>query len=193
MKTSHCRGCMVLVAGLLLFGLLPGIAVAQEPQSAALARELVGLLEQQKITCIATRDATQQDLYYAALYPFQGELLVVGAAYKEPVLLNPKLARKEYMEVYTDLNSACVPGTKVFVMDLGADGLKAKADGNAYDSYEQDAKKADKVVTTRLTFDGDWKKQGLNSEDDYTKAFGDADARYAKMLRALIAQAKKTP
>jgi hypothetical protein len=31
----------------------------------------------------------------------------------------------------------------------------------------------------------------MASEEEYNKAFADADARYAKMLTALIAQAKK--
>ena len=40
-------------------------------------------------------------------------------------------------------------------------------------------------------FDGDWKTQQL-SEDDYMKAFSAADERYAQILAALLAQAKKT-
>ena len=43
----------------------------------------------------------------------------------------------------------------------------------------------------RTMFDGDWKKQKL-SEQDYLKAFSAADERYAEILAALLAQAKKT-
>jgi hypothetical protein len=193
MKTSQWRVGVVLVAGLLLAGLLPGFAVAQDPQSAALAKELTTLLEQQKLTCIAAKDAGQADLFYAALYPYPGQLLVVQANYKEPVLINPKIAKKDYMDVYSDLNSAALPGTRLFVMDLGADGLQAKPSGLAADSWEQDAKQADKIATKHLNFDGDWQKQGFRSEAEYTKAFADADQNYAKILRALIAQLKKTP
>jgi hypothetical protein len=192
MTTSQCRLCMALLLGLLVVGLVPGLALAQEPQSAALVKELTGLLEQQKLNSIAAKDPTQQDLYYAALY-YPGQLLVVAARYKEPVLLNPKLAKKDYMEIYTDLNSASEPGSKVFVMDLGADGLKIKpAENQPYDSFEEETKEAAKIGVKRVTFDGDWKKQGMKAEEDYTKAFADADAKYAKILRGLLAQLKKT-
>ena len=90
------------------------------------------------------------------------------------VLLNDKIAKKDYKEVYTDLNSAYVEGTKCFVMDIGADGMKAKKDDTRIDACDIGAKS--------YTFDGDWKKQKFDSEDAYSKAFNEADARYAKML-----------
>ena len=40
-------------------------------------------------------------------------------------------------------------------------------------------------------FDGEWKKAKM-SEADYTKAYADADERYAKMLSLLLAQAKSS-
>ena len=40
-----------------------------------------------------------------------------------------------------------------------------------------------------MLFDGDWKKAKL-SEEDYLKAFTEADERYTKMLSLLAAQAK---
>ena len=39
-------------------------------------------------------------------------------------------------------------------------------------------------------FDGEWKKQKL-SEEVYMTNFGVADERYAQILTALLAQAKK--
>jgi hypothetical protein len=176
---------VVVPAGLLWLGLLPGFAVAQGSQSAALAKELTALLDQRKLDSMAARDTTQQDFYYAALY-FPGQLLVVGAKYSVPVLLNDKLAKKDYKDIYADLNSASAPETKIFVMDMGADGLKAtRAENQPYDTFEEGTK--------RLAFDGDWKKMGMKGEEEYTKAFADADGKYAKMLRALLAQVKKAP
>ena len=100
------------------------------------------------------------------------------------VLLNDKLAKKEYQEVYIDLNSASVASTRIFVEDLGADGLKADhPDGVAFDSIDRGGK--------RSIFDADWKKDQKLSDEQYAKLFADADALYSRLLQALIAQAKK--
>jgi hypothetical protein len=152
--------------------------LAQESKSVALAKELVALLDQGKIDSVAALE-TKPDGYVAALY-FPGvQLLVVSAKYKEPVLLNDKLGKKEYKDVYMDLSSASVTGTKQMVMDLGCDGLKA---AGGFDTYEGTSK--------QVNFNGDWKGQKL-SEEAYQKAFAEADDRYAKMLQVLIAQLKK--
>ncbi len=172
----HYSGLLLLF--LLAFALASPVA-AQEPQSAALAKQLAALLDQAKLDAIAAKD-TPADTYVAALY-FPGQLMVVSAKYSVPVILNEKLAKKEYRDIYNDLNGAPVPGTRVLVMDLGADGLKPKKD-NVFDTFEAGGK--------TWAFDGDWKAQKL-TEDDYMKAFADADGRYAKMLQALIAQVKK--
>ncbi len=178
-----CFGLLVL-AVLLLLAATPPVSAQDTPsQSAALAKQLTDLLDAQKLDSVAAKDPAQTDVYVAALY-FPGQLMVVAAKYSVPVLLNDRLAKKDYKEIYMDLNSASDPKTKVLVMDLGADGLKAKRDENKpFDTFEASGK-------TR-SFDGDWKAQKI-TEDDYMKGFADADARYAKMLQALIAQLKKT-
>ncbi len=161
----------------------PVAAPTQDTKSAALAQQLTALLDQKKLDAIAAKDPSAPDLYVAALYFPGGQLLVASARYSVPSILNEKLAKKDFREVYTDLNSASVAGTLVLVMDMGADGLKPKKDDTHVDTCD--------VGSTSLVFDGDWKRQKLATEDDYNKAFADADARYAKMLAALIAQAKK--
>jgi hypothetical protein len=174
-------GLFLLV--LLLLALASTPLRAQDSQSAALAKELVSLLDQMKLDSIAARE-TQPDGYVAALYYPGMQLLVVSAKYKEPVLLNERIAKKEYRDVYIDLNSAGLPKSKCLIMDLGADGLKAKRDeGKPFDTIENTSGK-------ETAFNSDWKAQKL-SEEEYMKAFADADARYAKILQALIAQLKK--
>jgi hypothetical protein len=99
------------------------------------------------------------------------------------VLLEQKIAKKEYRDVYIDLNSAAIANTKLFIEDLNADGLRAKReDDNPFDTVESGA--------ARLALDGDWKRQKL-SEADYMKQYGDADQRYSQMLAVLLAQVKK--
>jgi uncharacterized lipoprotein YajG len=182
MNRSACHLLGPFVLALFLLPLASPPASAQDSQSAALAKQLTDLMDAQKLDCVAAKDSSQADVYIAALY-FPGQLMVVSAKYSVPVLLNEKLAKKDYKEIYMDLNSASDPKTKILIMDLGADGLKAKVDGNKLDTFEQGGK-------TR-SFDGDWKAQKI-SEEEYMKGFADADARYSKMLQALIGQLKRT-
>jgi hypothetical protein len=158
-------------------------ALGQESKSAALAKQLTAALDAGKLDCVAAKDPAAADVFAAALY-FPGSLLVVSGKYTVPQLLNDRLAKKEYRDVYMDLNGAATASTKVFIQDPGADGLKAKRDENqAFDIVDIGGK--------QTMFNSDWKAQKL-SEQEYLKVFGDADERYAKILTALLAQLKKT-
>jgi hypothetical protein len=160
------------------------IAVAQESKTAALAKQLAAALDAGKLDSVAAPNPTNPGTFVAALYFAGSQLLVVSAKYSVPQLLNDKLAKKEYRDVYIDLNSASVPETKIFVEDLGADGLKAKREDNQpFDSYESGGK--------RTSFDNDWKRQKL-TEQEYMKIYSTAEDDYAQMLTALLAQVKKT-
>jgi hypothetical protein len=163
---------------------LTTVASAQESKSASLAKQLATALDAGKLDSIAAKDPSAPDVFVAALY-FPGmQLLVVSAKYAAPQLLVDRLDKKEFRDIYIDLNSASVPDSKVFIEDTAADGLKAKREENQpYDSIEVGGK--------RTAFDGDWKKQKL-TEEDYMKAFSAADERYAQALSSLLAQLKKT-
>ena len=178
--TACARGCL---AGVLAMS-LSATVLAQEPKSAALAKQLAAALDAAKLDSVAAKDPSAPDIFIGALY-FPGvQLLVVSAKYTAPVLLVDKLAKKEYRDVYIDLHSASVPESKIFVEDLGADGLKAeRSENQPYDTYEAAGK--------RMMFDSDWKKQKL-SKEDYMKAFTADDERYSQMLATLLAQLKKT-
>jgi hypothetical protein len=184
MHTSSRRLLRVLLTVIILVGLAAVPAVAQDSKSTVLAKELATLLDQAKLDAIAARDPASPDSYVAALYFPGAQLLVVSARYSVPVLLNEQLAKKNYKDIYIDLNSASIAGTKTFIVDMLADGLKGRrAEGQAaYDSIESPKR--------RLAFDGDWKAQKI-TEEEYLKAFTEADDAYARMLTALIAQAKK--
>ena len=178
--TGGTRSCLTAV---LAIG-LSATAAAQESKSAALAKQLAAALDAAKLDSIAAKDPVAPDVYIGALY-FPGvQLLVVSAKYTVPALLNDKLAKKQYRDVYIDLNSASVPESKIFVEDLGADGLKAeRSENQPFDSYEEGGK--------RTVFDSDWKKQKL-SKEEYMKSFAAADERYSRMLAALLAELKKS-
>lgn len=157
---------------------------AQEPKSAALAAELGRLLDQMKADSIAAKVPSSKDQYVGALYFPGSQLLVVTARYSVPELLNNKLVEKAYRDIYIDLNSASVPDSKIFVSDLGVNGLRARRESDSpYDTIEIGGK--------NFSFDGDWRKAKI-TEDEYMKNYQQAEAEYIKMLEALLTELKKT-
>lgn len=160
----------------------PAWTFAQDSKSAALAKQLASALDAAKLDSIAAKDPASPNVYIGALYIPGFQLLAISAEYTAPALLDTKIGNKEYRDVYIDLNSAGSPASKVFVEDLGIDGLKPKREENrGFDSVEIGGK--------RTSFDNDWRRQQL-SEQDYMKAFSAGDERYTEMLTALLAQLK---
>lgn len=178
MRKVLVRGC--LPVGLLLFGAMA--ASAQESKSAALAKQLATALDAKKLDSVAAKDPSEPDAYVGVLY-FPGlQLLTAAGKYSAPALLDARLEKREYRDIYIELFGAATAGTKVFIEDLGVDGLKARREDNQpADNFESAGK--------RLAFDGDWRKQQL-SEQEYQKAFAAADARYVQLLTALLAELK---
>ena len=188
MRKADRRRRRLVVSFLLLSGGLAGPVMAQPPAAAQPpapgpasgssdpALELARLMSAQQLDSVAAKDTEGVDRFVAAL-GFPGQLLVVSARYEVPLYVNEKIANKDYREVYIDLNTASIAGTKFLVTDSGADGLSA--DGAVVD-----------VVDTGsgvLRLDGDWGGQSM-SEAEYRDAFADVDRQYTRMLRALIAQ-----
>ncbi|MEW5980802.1 MAG: hypothetical protein AB1806_00360 [Acidobacteriota bacterium] len=174
---------LTILLTVLLLLVLSAAAGAQD-RSAALVKELTGLMETAKMTTVAAKDPGGTDRYTAAMFFPGSQLLVVTAKYEPAVLLDDKLAKKEYQDIYIDLNSAAVPNTRVFFEDLGADGLKPdREEGKAMDSVEMGGK--------RTIFDDEWRKDQKISEADWAKTFGDAEKVYVRLLEALVAQAKR--
>src|SRR5438045_2739333 len=136
-------------AVLIISAAVPGaFAADQESRSAPVAKELVQALEAAKLENIAAPDPADPGSFIAALYIPGTQLLVVSAKYAAPPLLTERIKTNDYMGVYVDLQSASIRGSKVFVQDAGADGLRVKPDGEqAADSVEQ----ADKTIV----FDGE--------------------------------------
>lgn len=167
----------------LVFVALPALATAQAAaQSAAAAKALAAALDAAKLDSIAAADPADPETFVAALYFPGAQLLVVSARYSAPSLLLDKIATRNYRDIYIDLNSASVAGSKVFIIDQSCDGLVARPGGDQVaDSYEQGS--------SQIAFDGEWKRAKM-SEADYMKAFEEADARYAKILSLLTAQVK---
>jgi hypothetical protein len=163
---------------------LGAAAQDRDTLSGAAVKELAKAMQAASLEAIAAPDPNDPGTWVAALYFPGTQLLVVSAKYAAPTLLTEKMAAKNYRDIYIDLNSASVAGSKVFIIDQSCNGLIAKPNGDQVaDSFEHGAKS--------YAFDGDWRKAKM-TEDVYMKAFSDADERYARILAVLTAQAKSS-
>jgi len=168
----------VLLVAILV--LVPAFAQAQESKSTPVVGELLKMLDQMKLDSVA---AAHGEGFVGALYVPGSQLLVVGGKFASSVRAAILTERKMYRDLYGDLNSAAELATKVFISDLGADGLKFRRNNNQpFDTAD--------VGDKSYRFDGDWGKQKL-SRDEYTRVFQTTDEQYVQMLQALIDQLKK--
>jgi hypothetical protein len=175
--SSVFRACVAALAVLLI---APSASFAQQSKSAALAAELTALMDQMKLDSVAARSA---DHFVGALYFPGSQLLVIKAKYSAPDHINYLIGAKSYRDAYVELNATTDQESKLFVSDLGANGLHFKREKNLpFDTAEMAGK--------TFAFDGAWSKAKL-SEQDYTKAYTSTDEQYAQMLQALIAALKK--
>ena len=140
----------------------PQTTASAASASSVPAAQLASALEEVAIDAIAAKDSDGEDRYVAALF-FPGRLLVVSARYEVPMYVDEKLAAGSYRDVYLDLNSASIAGTKVFITDTGADGLHVGEPGDF------------------ANMDG----EVLHFEEG-SPQFDEVDASYARMLRALV-------
>lgn len=175
------RGLRALIVSVALAS--PSWLVAQQPsKSAPLATELVRLLDAQKLDSIAARRGSG-DEFVGALYLPGSQLLVINAKYSAPDRITYHLLRKAYRDAYNDLNSTSERQAKIFISDLGANGLVFRRRGSQpFDTVDMPGK--------TVAFDGEWGKAKI-SEAEYTKTFQTTDEQYTEMLQALIAELKK--
>lgn len=157
--------------------------------STSAAKELVSLLEARKLDAFAARDEANAGQFIAALHIPGVQLLVVSAVYKQPSHIEYRLYHKEYMAAYQDLRSGILADNRIIIEDVSSDGLIAiPRKDTGRDTYT--------VSGTARVFDGDYadprrRNQKKISQEDYFKAYGDADATYAKLLQTLLAELKK--
>jgi hypothetical protein len=155
---------------------------AQDSKSAALATELARLMDEAKLDSLAAK-LDEAGQYVGAMYFSGTQLLVVSAKYPSAPRMTYLLSEKNYKEMYLDLSSATDPKTRVFIMDLGANGLRFKRETNQpYDTVDRDGRS--------VAFDGEWGRAKI-SEEEYRKTFSTTDEQYSQMLQSLIAQLKK--
>jgi hypothetical protein len=157
---------------------VPASAGAQDSKSAPIARELTQLLEANKLDSIAAQDPSGG--FVAALHIPGTQLLVVSGKFPTPDGAMLRIKNKEYRDLYMDLQGAAIPGTRVFASDISCDGLAFKGKDGVADSWD--------FANKSVIFDGH--KQAKMSEEEYAKAYSDADTQYARILTLLVAQIK---
>ena len=174
----------ILIPSVLALVLVPSLARAQPPvsKSAPLAGELVKLLDSMKLDAVAGARGAN-DEYVAAMYFPGSQLVVVNAKTTVPDRMKYLILQRSYKDLYVELNGAVDQASKVFISDLGANGLQFKREKNQpFDTVDATGK--------TIPFDGDWRKAKL-SEQEYTTLYTTHDEQYSKMLQALIDTLKK--
>lgn len=175
-----------VLAAVMALGLPVPTAIAQEPKSAALAGQLVQQMEQRKLQHLAAKDPSGPDRFVAASYVPSVQLLLISARSTAVDYVTYVLGELRYDEVYASLHGASVPQGKLFVQDMGGNGLAFRpANGAPLDVAYRD------VVKTTV-FNGDWKGQKM-TQQEYREAFVDVDARYAQALSLLLAEVNRQP
>ncbi len=175
------RGLTVVCAWVMAVGIPAGVA-AQAPasSSAAVTAELVKLLEERKLDAAAGRLAA--DEFVGAMYFPGSQLVVLSAKTSVPDRMTYLLLQKSYKDLYVELNGAIDRDSRVFVSDLGANGLKFRhARGEAPDTVE--------AAGGTMTLDGEWRKAKI-SEAEYAKRYQSHDERYRRMVEALLVALK---
>jgi hypothetical protein len=186
LRRSVVGAATVLVAGLVLGAQAP----ATPSPTAAMAKEVAGLMRAKQLTAFASRDSVQPGRFVAAMHVPDVQLLTVSAAYSKSDDIEYSLYNKLYQNAYLDLNAGALATDKFWVDDAQADGLVAVP---AKKAVQFDAVA---VGGTRQVFDGDFVPPGRKnakkiSHEAYMKGFEDAEARYAAVLEALLAELKK--
>lgn len=157
---------------------------AQPSKSAPLSAELATVLQQRHLQNIAAKDPDRPGFFVAASHVPGSQLLVVWARSNAPDYIQYVLSSSRFDEAYSSLNLASSPEGKLFVQDMGCDGLTAAPGqtGSVDIAYRD--------VNKMTVFNGDWKKQDL-TEQEYKETFETVDAGYAKALSLLLAEARR--
>jgi hypothetical protein len=150
-------------------------------RSPALASELTGLLAAAGLDAVAAADPDNPDRFVAALAVPKVQLLVVDARAPAPETTARRIAARQYRDVYTELQQREATEGRIFVYDMGANGLQREGGDVLYESG-----------TVQTVFNGEPASQKL-SDSTYRQRVADTDQRYSRMLNVLIDALKRSP
>jgi hypothetical protein len=175
-------GMAVALAALLLLGMVPLEAERLELKSPGLVGQLVQVMSERRLNAIAVQHPSEPDRYVAArLFPGV-QLLVITARSSAKDYIQSQLTPTGYANVYSALQHG-TPESKLFIQDMGSDGLRGLDGGTADIVY---VRGKDQHV-----LNGDHKAADM-SRNDYAKLVGDLDRQYAELLSLLVRAARAT-
>ena len=148
---------------------------APSGRSATLVKELVAALETAKLTSFVAEERPGSHRYIGVLLQPGTTLVAVSAIVKDPKSLATAIAAKRYRAAFFTLSGETVTPIATY-QDYGVDGFTPKG----IDGYLTPA--------GTITFDGDWRKQGLASARAYDQLFAKAEGEYAALLTELLAK-----
>ena len=155
-------------------------ATNQESASRPLVAKLASFLAAQRLDSFAAEDPTRPGQVVAVLHIPNSQLLLISGRCEPPAAIRARLAAKAYRDAYSDLHGCAAADSRLFIQDLGADGLAIErpGEGAAFDIvYER--------MTQQTRFDGDFKSQKI-SGDEYRKRYAALDAEYARLASVLL-------
>lgn len=145
-------------------------------QSPEVVRQVVAAMTGAGLTAIAAPEPGAPDHYVAAML-FPGvQLLVIRARTTAPAYIEAELAAGRYDSVYRALQQG-EPASKLFVQDMGGDGIHGTSDAIADIVYRRGV--------DQHVLDGDHKAAKLSAKD-YAALVQDLDGQYAKLLALLV-------
>jgi hypothetical protein len=173
---SRARAAGACLSVLLLTAPATTALDSADRTSAAAAPEVVRLLTARGLGAFAAEDPARPG-YFVAVLAFPGaQLLVVSGETTSAEYLRWQIAERQYAGAYSTLQSTAVPATKLFVHDMGCDGLEG-AGGQVDVVYENGR--------TQTLIDGSGKGSRL-SKGDYALKHTAVEAQYGAMLGLLL-------
>lgn len=160
-------GCLVLAAA------MAAAADRVELRSGTLARDLTTALTERHLDAIAAPQPGADHAYVAALYYPGAQLLVVAAESPSP-LVGQQIEAGAFRDAYATLHQTATPASKLFIVDMGADGLHADDKQLTDVVYDH--------VTEQLTFDG----HPDHGDAEYMRKLAQADEQYSRLLQTLL-------
>lgn len=154
-------------------------AAPQSSQSAGPVKDLASLMSAHNQTAIAAKDPEGGGFVAALFYPGV-QLLVVSGKPPSPGAVDAQLAAGNFQEVYAALQDAAASHGRLFIQDIGADGLNDGGESVdvAYDEGHQ------------TLFDGNPRAHKL-SDKVYRETFTKTDARYTRLIGLLMERSKQ--